>query len=232
MKKHQLLTLGAWTLALSFAAGAALADKPAGDRPPHAKDGKPEGKPGDHLGKPDKDGMGPKGEHGKPEADGTGGKPGDGARPHAHGDGFRNAMSELREEMKAGKLTKEELKAKLAALHESAGDRGKAHRQELSKRWGGTLANPSAVEELKHHARRMAFLNRAMLLAQTEVKQDKDKLTDRISKLIDKENARHEQAMARLQAAPAPAAAAAAASAAPAAAPAASAASDEKGAEK
>ena len=94
MKKHQLLTLGAWTLALSFAAGAALADKPAGDRPPHAKDGKPEGKPGDHLGKPDKDGMGPKGEHGKPEADGTGGKPGDGARPHAHGDGFRNALFE------------------------------------------------------------------------------------------------------------------------------------------
>jgi hypothetical protein len=66
----------------------------------------------------------------------------------------------------------------------------------------------------------MALLNRAMVLAETEAK-DKDQLTDRISKLIDKENERHERAMERLKAMPAPAPSAAASAPAPAPAPAA-----------
>jgi hypothetical protein len=49
----------------------------------------------------------------------------------------------------------------------------------------------------------MAFLNRALVLAQADTKLDKPKTTDRISKLIDKENARHDQAMARIESSPA-----------------------------
>jgi len=66
-------------------------------------------------------------------------------------------------------------------------------------------------------------------LAETDAK-DKPKLSERISKLIDKENARHESAMERLKTMPPPPAPAEGApSAAPAAAPAGSAASDVKG---
>jgi hypothetical protein len=49
----------------------------------------------------------------------------------------------------------------------------------------------------------MARLNRALLLAETEVTKDKDKLIERIQKLIDKEQERHERAMARFKSTPA-----------------------------
>jgi len=173
--------------------------------------GKPDGKP-DHDPKADK---GPKGEHGKP---GTDDKPGEGPKPGLRGDGFRGGLRQLHEEMKAGKLTKEQLQEKLAKLRESAGERGKQHRQELGKRWGNTLNLPPAREELKNHARRMAFLERAMVLAEGETK-DKDKLTSRISKLIEKENERHTRAMERFASAPPAGSGAPPPSAAPAAAP-------------
>jgi hypothetical protein len=72
-----------------------------------------------------------------------------------------------------------------------------------------------------------------MLLVETEVVKDKDKLKERVQKLIDKENARHQQAMERFKANTPPGSAAGAAPSAsvtPAAPPAPVAA--EKGAEK
>jgi hypothetical protein len=216
MKNHHFLALGACALALTQLPTAARADAPApsADKRPDGR----HGKPGEHPGKPGDEAKAEKdhqGEHGRPDADG--GKPG------GRGDGFRGAMRQLREDLKDGKLKKGDLKDKLAKLRESSAERGKVHRQELGKRWGGTLALPAARDELKNHARRMAFLDRAMVLAETEAK-DKDKLTDRISKLIDKENERHERAMERFKSMPLPATAApgAAPSAvpAPAAAPA------------
>lgn len=226
MKDHRFLALGACALALTLLPAAAHADKPpAGDKPgEHAAKPGDHGKPDDHgksddHGKPDgaksdKEPNGERGEHGKPGTD-----DGSDKRDGHRGDAFRGGMRQLQEDLKAGKVKKEELKDKLAKLRESAGERGKEHRQELSKRWGGTLALPPAREELKNHARRMAFLNRAMVLAETEAK-DKDKLTARISKLIDKENERHDRAMEHFKSLPAAAASAAmpAASAAPAAA--------------
>ena len=238
MKHHQILALGACALGLALTPASARAEPPPGaaERHPDMKHGRPgehagrpDGMPGGHGGMPA--GMAERGEHGKPGDDDH--KPGDAGKPEGgHGDRFRGAMRELHEEFKAGKLKKEDLKDKLAKLRETSGERGKQHRQELGKRWGGTLAQPSAVDELKHHARRMAFLDRAMLLAETDAK-DKAKLSERISKLIDKENARHESAMERLKSLPATPAASAggAPSAAPAAAaaPAGSAAADVKG---
>jgi ribosomal protein L12E/L44/L45/RPP1/RPP2 len=64
----------------------------------------------------------------------------------------------------------------------------------------------------------MAFLNRALVLAQADSKPDKDKTIDRISKLIEKENVRHDKAMAGIQSPPAAAATAAAIAPAPSAA--------------
>ena len=237
MKKQQLLAFGAWALALARVPSVAQADKPeaGGAKQPDAKPHKPGARPSELFGKPDgKAEPGAKGEHGrgegKPEAAGAdAGGAGAGPKPgHGH-EGFRNAMRELHEQLKAGTLKKADLKAQLAKLRENAGERSKEHRQELSKRWGATLAHPAARDELKQHARRMAFLDRAMLLTQTEVTTGKDKVTERITKLIDKENERHEHAMENLKSEPSTPAA----SAAPAvAAPAAPAVDDAKGAAK
>ena len=113
---------------------------------------------------------------------------------------FRTAMQELHADLRAGKIKPAEVKERLAKLHDDAKDRRTAHREALKERWGDTLAKPNAREELKHHARRTAFLNRALLLAETESKaKDKDKLVERIEKLIAKENERHDKAMDRLK---------------------------------
>lgn len=224
MNNSQLLVLSAWLGALLFVPRAAQADNP----PAHAHQadvtpGKPgDGKPGDGKpphgppgmpGMPGAHGDGPgKAEGGMPDMhDGMPGRHGtaDGGAPelHAgmHGMHRLSAMRQLREDIKDGKLKKEDLKAQLDKLHQSAAERGKAHREDLLKRWGSALSAPSAQNELKLHARRMAFLDRALLVAQTDNKPNKDKMLERISKLIDKENQRHESAMARLAAEPPPA---------------------------
>ncbi|HWO09719.1 MAG TPA: hypothetical protein VNN80_09580, partial [Polyangiaceae bacterium] len=111
-----------------------------------------------------------------------------------------SAMRALREEIRSGKLSKAEIDQRLAALKESARERRKAHREELGKRYGAALGNAATREELRHHGRRMAFLNRALVLAQSEkAGKDKDALIERIEKLIEKENARHEKAMDRFE---------------------------------
>ncbi len=232
MKNHQFLAVGAWAFALAFVPSVAQADKPeaAGAKQPDAKPAKPGARPSELFGKPDgKAEPGAKGDHGskgdgRPDPGGADvDKPGAGPKPGHGNEGFRNAMRSLHEQLKAGTLKKEDLKAQLAKLRENSAERSKEHRRELGKRWGAALAQPAAREELKHHARRMAFLDRAMLLAQTEVTKDKDKVIERITKLIDKENERHERKMENLKSSPA-------ASAAPAAA--APAAGDTKGAAK
>jgi hypothetical protein len=171
-------------------------------------------KAGDQPGKADEK-SDAKGEHGR----GPGHMPGTdpnaehGADRHAHR-GYRGLGADFRD----GKVTKAELKDRIAAMRANANERRKEHREGLRKRWGATLAHPACREELRHHARREAFLSRALFLAQTEVAaKDKDKLVERIQKLVEKENERHSRAMERLKSSPATAAPAAAA---PAAAPA------------
>ncbi|HKO51938.1 MAG TPA: hypothetical protein VJV79_29720 [Polyangiaceae bacterium] len=228
MKNHHWLALG--LVALSAMPATVWAD----DKPPAAdkkSDSKP-GKPG-HDGTPGMPGM--RGRDGMPAM--RNGGPGHaekrdgGAAPGAHEDArdgardggapgrgaYKNAVNELFQELKAGKLKKDELKQKLSQLRDTSGERKKEHREELGKRWGAVLAKPPAREELKVHARRMAFLNRALLLAQGDTKPDKDKTVERITKLIDKENSRHDRAMARIQSQPSPAASAQPTVAAPAA---------------
>ena len=197
-KRHLALCL----VALVGAPAAALAgDKQAADKQaadPKAgkhRDGLP-GRPG----LPGRDGM-------PAHADmHDGGTPGmheqgrDGGAPRRPG--YKNAMRELYQDLKDGKLKKDELKGRLAQLQETLGERSKEHRQDIAKRWGATLARPPARNELEIHARRMAFLDRALVLSQGDSKPNKDQTIDRISKLIDKENARHDRAMARIQSQP------------------------------
>jgi hypothetical protein len=114
---------------------------------------------------------------------------------------FKGAVAELGERHAQGKLKKPELKQELAALKESRGERRRQHRADLKERWGDGLAQPAAREELRHHERRMARLERMQLLAQTErAGAAKDKLVPRIEKLISRENARHQRKMEQLQA--------------------------------
>ena len=120
-----------------------------------------------------------------------------GAHPHGPG-GFRK----LGEDFGQGRVKKAELKERIAAMHESKTDRRRDHQKMLERRWGATLANPACREELRHHARREAFLGRALFVAQTEVTKDKEKVLDRIEKLIAKEDERHARAMERLKSMP------------------------------
>jgi phage terminase small subunit len=217
MRKQQLVAR-ALLLAVTLSVGAAYAgDGPApgkgkpGDaehakgapgkaEPGKAEPGKPDAKPAEAAAAPGK-------EKGDKDAD----KDKDGDKDRA-GRGHRG-MRELFDELKQGKLKKGELKDRLGELKEHRDDRAKEHREALKARFGAALATPAAKEELEHHARRMARLDRALVLAETEVTKDKDKLKDRIQKLIDKENTRHEAAMERFKSAGTPNAGAAAAAA-------------------
>jgi len=216
MKNHHLFIIS--LVMLMGAPALALAD----DKPP-AANRKSETKPG----KPQKEGM--PGHEGMPSTlDGARGhqemrdagtlpsmrdEPRDGGVPGRQA--YQNGIRELYQDLKNGKLKKDQLQAKLTQLHDTLDERRKAHREDIGKRWGATLEKPAARNELKVHARRTAFLERALVLTQSDGKLDKDKTIDRISKLIDKENARHEKAMTRIQSVPADAVTAAPSTSAP-----------------
>jgi hypothetical protein len=112
-------------------------------------------------------------------------------------------VSELRDKYKSGSLKKDELDKELRALKESRKERRTEHQRAIKERWGNSLAAPAAREELTHHERRMAKLNRLLLLAEAERKgAAKDKLVTRIEKLIAHENERHERKMSQIEATP------------------------------
>lgn len=143
----------------------------------------------------DKDGLGRKGPH-------AGGEPAGPERAAARAERaeFKSAVAELRERQAQGKLSKDELKKELAALRETRKARRTQHGEALKARWGNHLAKPAMQQELRHHERRMAQLERMSLLAETERKgAAKDKLVARIQKLTDLENERHERKMKVLQ---------------------------------
>lgn len=118
------------------------------------------------------------------------GKPG--MRPHSE-------LRGLRDELKAGKLKKADLETRLSKLRENNKERRDNHRAALKARWGEHLAKADAQNELTVHERRMAKLNRLLLLAQTErTGKDAEKLSERVEKLIELETARHEKRMAQI----------------------------------
>jgi len=107
----------------------------------------------------------------------------------------------------------ERMRKRLSELEATHKQRREAHLALMRAKYSAAqLGNQSLFQELRHHARRMAFLRRAQLIAENEVEPPKRaSLMARIEKLITKENARHERHVARLNdARPGPSASAAA----------------------
>jgi hypothetical protein len=74
--------------------------------------------------------------------------------------------------------------------------RHQVRRGHLNRRWGATLRDPAAVEELKVHAERAAKLKRIRSLALKKSKDDP--AAKRATELLTKETARHEKRMSEL----------------------------------
>lgn len=108
-------------------------------------------------------------------------------------------LRELRDELKAGKLKKADLETRLSKLRDNNKERRDNHRAALKARWGEHLAKTDAQNELTVHERRMAKLNRLLLLSQTErTGKEAEKLSERVEKLIELETARHEKRMTQI----------------------------------
>lgn len=118
--------------------------------------------------------------------------------------GFRSEMRAIREGIKDGSIKKEDIKSRMEKLRESQSERQKQHQQLVHQRWGSSLLSTSqAKQELRDHARRSAMLDRALLLAQTETKlPDRAKVIERIEKLIEREDARHDRVMTQMKSMP------------------------------
>jgi hypothetical protein len=138
-------------------------------------------------------------------------------RPAPSGSGPpRSWQAEVAEQFRKHRPNQEESRMAIASARATAHARRDAHIADLRQRYGaGALANREVLGELRAHARRMAFLNRAKVVATTELDEPKRTTTlTRIDKLIAAEQARHQKRLeaARARAATAP-------SAAPSAAP-------------
>ncbi|HVY28795.1 MAG TPA: hypothetical protein VHB79_19700 [Polyangiaceae bacterium] len=122
-------------------------------------------------------------------------------------DGARNerdasVYEKLREELKAGKITLEEFKAKAAKLRESVQERKKFEREQNVRQWGELVERAEVRSEMQDHARRIAYLDQALVVAESETKEpQKTQLITRIANLRDKENARHQAELERFRAA-------------------------------
>lgn len=205
-------------LATAALLGVAVLASAKPDNPEHGE------KMGHHPGGPAPSGSGPMhgwegrggpGPHGFPAPSGS--------VPLMHGPGAQGDQGDLAEAFRHHRPKPEEAAAKMGELRASFAARREAHRERMRAEFGnGALNRPEMFAEFKKHARRMAFLNRAKFVATTELDEPKRTTTlTRIDKLVQKEQARHQSALAKLkaQAAPGPSgsAPAAAGSAAPAA---------------
>jgi len=114
------------------------------------------------------------------------------AWPLPSGRAGRN-LAELAEAMRRGTLRRDEVRAKLGELGNTRKARREARVAELSARYGdAALADPALREELRVHARRMAFLHRAQMVAAMDLAEPKRTQTlARISALSAKEERRH-----------------------------------------
>ena len=114
-----------------------------------------------------------------------------------HGD-----QGDLAEQFRHHRPKPEEAQAKLGELHSTFAARRQAHRELERADFGKTaLSHPEVLSELKKHGRRMAFLNRAKLVATTELDEPKrTAMLSRIDKLVAREQTRHQTAVQKLKA--------------------------------
>lgn len=155
-----------------------------------------------------------------------------GSAGHSHGRGpgehgglrFHMMTPEMREKMREKKFDPEQFKKQVAEWKESREKRREEQRKALIQRWGAAVAKPTVADELRLHAKRLARLQRFEELIATDKQGDaRTRMLDRVQKMREQEDQRHERAMQRLANEASPAApAAASGGVAPAAAPAAS----------
>jgi hypothetical protein len=128
---------------------------------------------------------------------------------------------ELRERFRDKKAKPEELKKKFEEWHASRDERRREHQHGLMAHWGPAVAKPDVMAELKTHARRLAWISRMEEIAATEKSgDDRQHRLDRLEKMREHENKRHDRVMQQATtSAGAAASAAPASSVAPAAAP-------------
>lgn len=114
---------------------------------------------------------------------------------------LHGGQEELAEQFRRRRPKPAELQEKLSELHKTANERRDAHRKELRAKFGAALGRKDLQDELAKHARRVAFLNRAKVVATTEL--DEPKRTTalaRIDQMLAKEDARHDGAVQKLNA--------------------------------
>lgn len=94
-----------------------------------------------------------------------------------------------------------DVQAHIAEFRASAAARRAEHMAELRQRFGQRMfANRELGEELRRHARRMAFLRRAKFIATTELDEPKRAAAlGRIEKLVTREEARHDKRVEKLK---------------------------------
>jgi hypothetical protein len=138
-----------------------------------------------------------------------------GAVPSGSARWLRGGQGDLAEQFRRRRPRPDELQTKLGELRQSASERRELHRRELRAEFGPALGHKDLQDELAKHARRIAFLNRAKLVATSELDEPKRSTAlARIDKLLTQENARHDGAVLKLKTA-APSGVASAAPAAP-----------------
>jgi hypothetical protein len=110
-------------------------------------------------------------------------------------------MSELAEAVRRGGVRPEEIRARLGELATTRTARRDARVAELQARHDtATLNDPAFREELRVHARRMAFLRRAQMVAAADLVEPKRSQTlARINALTAKEERRHQARLASLR---------------------------------
>jgi TolA-binding protein len=111
---------------------------------------------------------------------------------------YRSRIEKLHDELSAGKITREQFKDELTKLHATFAERAQDEGNEVKKRWGALVRRADVYDELKNHARRIAYLDRAVVVVEQDVSEPpRAQLMTRIKDLREQENARHEAAMKR-----------------------------------
>jgi hypothetical protein len=131
------------------------------------------------------------------------------AAPSGSSQWSRSGQEELAESFRHHRPKPDEVEAKLRELRATAEVRRDAHRALLRTQFtSATLERQDLRDELAKHARRVAFLNRAKLVATTELDEPtRGAALARIDRLTAKEEARHASVIQRVKtvaAAPAP----------------------------
>lgn len=110
----------------------------------------------------------------------------------------KEAKDEDKKDAKQGaKDAAKELREARQKLRETRKDRRQQTVQAAKDKWGDLVKKPAVRAELRIHARRTARLNHMESLAKEN---GKDDLIERIQKLREKENARHDKRMEALKA--------------------------------